>query len=156
LSITFPHFLQRNLMDCCPPCATAHKQLDELIGKYPDKVSVQIRLLCNSANAEDKKTIAAKAIFQKTKVLRSNQELQNMLSDWFEWMDFEKWNAKWNGNKEIEVANTLVKHEQWNKETGITYTPTLFLNGRKLPGRYSIKNIKKMLPQLEDAFAVVK
>jgi glutaredoxin len=42
------------------------------------------------------------------------------------------------------------KHERWNKETGITHTPTFFINGKKLPGRYDIKDIEKMIPQLEE------
>jgi uncharacterized membrane protein len=140
----------------CGPCAKAHKELDELIEKHPNKISVQIRLLCNPANGEDKRTIAVKAILLQAQVLNSNNELQKMLSDWFEWMNFEKWKAKWKENKEIEVANILIKHEKWNNETGITHTPTFFINGRNLPGRYIIKDIEKMIPQIEDAFAVLK
>ncbi len=136
----------------CGPCAKAHKELDELVEKYPDKVSVQVRFLCDSKNEENKMTVAVKAILQQAQILKSNNKLQNMLSDWFEWMEYEKWNAKWKVNKKIEVANILVRHEQWNKETGITHTPTFFINGRQLPSRYITKDIEKMLPQLEDVF----
>ncbi|MEQ1554070.1 MAG: vitamin K epoxide reductase family protein [Ferruginibacter sp.] len=140
----------------CGPCAKAHVELDKLVEKYPDKVSVQVRLLCNPKNEEDSKTVAIKAILQQAANLSSNSDLKNMLSDWFEWMNYERWNLKWKENNEIDVANVLSKHELWNTETGITHTPTIFVNGRKLPGRYDIKNIEKMLPQLEDAFVVVK
>jgi uncharacterized membrane protein len=181
----------------CGPCAGAHKKLDELVDKHPTKISVQVRLLCNPTNAEDKRTIAVKAILHEAQVLKSNIELQAMLTDWFEWMDFEKWNAKWKApsicpeggrleeelskepklidlNSQISLLNSseflspsgriggadvlevLLKHEKWNNITGITHTPTFFVNGRKLPSRYDIKDIEKMIPHLEDAFVVVK
>jgi uncharacterized membrane protein len=139
----------------CTPCASAHKKLDELIEKHPQKISVQVRLLCNPENAEDKRTIAVKAILKQAQVFKNSTELQVMLTDWFEWMDYEKWSRKWKTNGDIDVTNTLAKHKDWNNETGITHTPTFFINGRKLPGRYDIKDIEKMIPQLEDTFVDV-
>ncbi len=136
----------------CGPCAKAHEELDKLVEKFPNKISVQVRLLCNPANADDSRTIATKAILQQAALLKTNNELQTMLTDWFEWMDYGKWNAKWKVNTEIDVANILTKHELWNNDSGITHTPTFFVNGRKLPGRYNINDIEKMILQLEYAF----
>jgi uncharacterized membrane protein len=140
----------------CSPCASAHKKLDELIEKHSKKISLQVRLLCNLENGADDRTIAVKAILQQAQVLKTNAELQAMLTDWFEWMNYEKWNTKWKTSDDIDVTNILVKHKDWNNETGITHTPTFFINGRKLPGRYDIKEIENMIPQLEDAFVVYK
>jgi uncharacterized membrane protein len=140
----------------CAPCAKAHKELDKLIERYPSKISVQVRLLCNPTNAEDKRTIAVKAIMQQAVVLKTNNELQAMLADWFEWMDYEKWSGKWKDNNNIDVTSALLKHEVWNSETGVTHTPTFFVNGKKLPSRYNIIDIEKMIPQLEGAFVVLK
>ncbi len=139
----------------CGPCASAHKKLDELVEKYPTKIVVQVRLLCNPTNADDKRTIAVKAILQKAIVLKNNNELQAMLTDWFEWMDYEKWDAKWKMDKDINVSDALIKHEAWNNATGITHTPTFFINGRQIPGRYNINDIEKMILQLEDAFVEI-
>jgi uncharacterized membrane protein len=151
----------------CGPCAVAHKKLDALVEKYPCKVSFQVRLLCNAANAEDKRTIATKAILQQAVISKNNNELKAMLTDWFEWMDYEKWTSKYKASSKpsIEEATSLqspskapplegfgeAAHENWNNITGITHTPTFFVNGKKLPGRYNIKDFEKMIPQLEDA-----
>jgi uncharacterized membrane protein len=140
----------------CGPCAKAHKELDELVEKYHTKVSIQVRLLCDPKNVGDKRTIAVKAILQQAEILKSNNDLQAMLSDWFEWMDYEKWNIKWNTNIDIDVSPILKKHATWNNENGITHTPTFFINGRKLSGRYDLKNVEKMIPQLEDTFVGYK
>jgi uncharacterized membrane protein len=140
----------------CAPCAAAHKKLDELLEKHPNKIVVQVRLLCNAVSAEDSRTVAVKAILRQAQITESNTELQHMLTDWFEWMNYEKWNLKWKTNNSMDVSKVLLKHETWNNVTGITHTPTFFVNGRKLPGRYDIKDIEKMIPQLEDTFVVVK
>jgi uncharacterized membrane protein len=140
----------------CGPCASAHKKLDEIIDKYPTKISVQIRLLCSPENGQDKTTIATKAILQQAQVVKNNSLLQDILADWFEWMDYEKWDLKWRTNNDMDVNKIMRKHEAWNNDTGITHTPTFFINGRKLPGRYDIKDIEKMIPQLEEAFVGLK
>jgi uncharacterized membrane protein len=140
----------------CAPCAKAHKKLDELVDKNPSKIAVQVRLLCNTASTENSMTIATKAILQKAQIVKTNKELQNMLTDWFVWMNYEKWNAKWRVDENINVQNLLERHEAWNNEASITHTPTFFVNGRKLPGRYDIKDIEKMISQLEDAFVINK
>lgn len=57
---------------------------------------------------------------------------------------------KWNYKNEIDVTNMLLQHEWWNNETGITHTPTLFINGKKIPGRYTLNDIEKMIPQLTE------
>jgi thiol-disulfide isomerase/thioredoxin len=136
----------------CEPCAKAHLELDKLVEKYPNKVSVKVRLLCEPKNEEDGRTIATKAILQQAAILKSNGELQTMLSDWFEWMDYEKWNVKWETKNNIDVSKVLQSHRNWIDETNISYTPTFFVNGRKLPSKYNIKDIEKMVLQLEDAF----
>ncbi len=136
----------------CGPCAKAHEELDRLVEKYPSKISVQVRLLCEPKDATDKKTIAVKGILQQAEVIKNNNELKNMLGDWFEWMDYEKWSAKWNTNIGIDVSHILKQHKTWNNETGIKHTPTFFVNARKLPSRYDIKDIEKIVLQLEYAF----
>jgi uncharacterized membrane protein/thiol-disulfide isomerase/thioredoxin len=139
----------------CGPCAKAHKELDELLDKHPNRISLQIRLLCSPSNKVDDITIAVEAILKHAETITNVKELQVILSNWFEWMDYDKWRTKWKTDTTINVENSLIKHENWNKEAGITHTPTIFVNSRRLPGRYGLKDLEKMLPQLQDTFTVV-
>ncbi len=134
----------------CRPCASAHVELDKLVEKFPDKICVQVRLLCNAANMEDKRTIAVNAILQQVGVLKNKNEIKQMLSDWFEWMNMDKWITKWKTDSITTLNHALRKHEDWNDETGITHTPTFFVNGKKLPGGYVIKDLDKMIVQMEE------
>jgi uncharacterized membrane protein len=136
----------------CEPCAKAHIEFDKLVEKYPGKISVQVRLLCKPNNEIHTTTIATTAILQVVNNVKVKKELQIMLTDWFEWMDLEKWNSKWNNDNGIDVMDTLEKHNQWMIDNGISHTPTLFINGKKLPGKYYLKDIEKLIPQLEYTF----
>jgi uncharacterized membrane protein/thiol-disulfide isomerase/thioredoxin len=136
----------------CGPCAKAHTELDKLVEKYGDKVSVQVRLLFLLADEKNKLTIAAKAILQQAKKITNEKELKQMLTDWFEWMDYEKWSVKWKNSTGFDVKDEIGKHDTWINETNITHTPTLFINGKKIPSRFNIKDIEKMIPQLQYAF----
>lgn len=139
----------------CGPCAKAHKELDEILDRFKGKVKVQLRLLCNPKNAEDIKTIAVKAILQQAAFTKSNNDLQTMLSDWFEWMSYDKWICKWNTEEQKDVKTILLKHAKWVNENNVTHTPTFFVNGKKLPGRYHLKNLEKLIPQLAEKIKIL-
>jgi uncharacterized membrane protein len=134
----------------CDPCAKAHIQLDNILHRFNDTVKIQIRLLCNIKDESDKLTIAVKAILQKAETLNNNIELQQILTDWFEWMDIERWHAKWEPNKHIDVRERLHEHAKWVKQSAVQFTPTFFINGRKLPKRYNLKDIEILIPQLAE------
>ncbi|MEP7237504.1 MAG: vitamin K epoxide reductase family protein [Ferruginibacter sp.] len=136
----------------CGPCAKAHTQLDELLHRFAGKLKVQVRLLCNAKDEKDKLTIAVKAILQKAEMAESNTELQQMLTDWFTWMDYKKWIDKWQPDITLDVNKRLNEHSKWVADSAVQFTPTFFINGRKLPGRYKLNDIAILLPQLAEIF----
>jgi uncharacterized membrane protein len=73
----------------CRPCANAHKKLDEILATYPDEVCLNFRFSCSPENENDKRTKAVTAILQKANEISNKEELQQMLADWFNWMDIE-------------------------------------------------------------------
>lgn len=137
----------------CGPCAKAHETLDALLEKYPGKINVQVRLLCNAANETDKKTIAVKAILQQALAPGNSTRVPEMLTDWFHWMNLEKWQQKWSSANAQDVMPLVRQHEAWMNEANITFTPTFFINGRRMPGRYTIGDLEKLIPQLAGTFA---
>jgi protein-disulfide isomerase/uncharacterized membrane protein len=138
----------------CGPCAKAHKELDKILEKFEGKVKVQIRLLCNPANEKDNRTIAVKAILQQAITIENNKNLQAILNDWFEWMNYEKWITKWNIKEPKDIKNILLKHEKWVTENNVTHTPTFFVNGKKLPNRYGLLEIEQLIPNLATELAI--
>lgn len=135
----------------CGPCAKAHKQLEEMLLNHKDKLCVQLRFLCKAENNEDKRTLAVKSILQKATEAKANNEIVALLHDWFEWMNYEKWMGKWNALVSIDVTTSLLQHEQWVAKAAIAFTPTFFINGKQLPGRYSLTDFEKLLPQFAES-----
>lgn len=134
----------------CGPCAKAHLQLDELLNRFAGKVRILVRLLCRANDEKDKRTIAVKAILQKARVINNDIELQRMLTDWFELMNLEKWVDKWKPAKSIEANARSKQHSKWVEDNAIQFTPTFFVNGHKLPGRYNLKDVEILIPQLAE------
>lgn len=110
---------------------------------------MQVRFLCNSANEKDKLTVAVKAILQNASQMNKSAQLENMLTDWFETMDYNKWITRWHPRNNTDVQSCLEQHENWINNAGVTFTPTFFVNGKVLPGRYSLSELEMLLPQLE-------
>ena len=136
----------------CGPCAKAHEKLDELLHRFPKKVKILVRFLCDINNEKDKRTIAVKAILQKAEMAESNIAQQQMLTDWFAWMEYEKWTDKWQPDNAIDVNGRLAEHNKWIVNSAIQFTPTFFVNGRKLPGRYNLNDIAVLVPQLTEIY----
>jgi len=134
----------------CNPCSKAHKQLDQLLQRAGDKIRVVLRLTYNKDDNNDRRTVAARAILQKASSLHNTRELQQMLTDWFEWMDHDKWAAKWRPDNNIAVDLRMRRHDQWMEESRISHTPTFFINGKKLPGKYSLGDVEPLLSSLAE------
>lgn len=134
----------------CTPCAKAHFTLDNLLEKYPEKICIQIRILCISEDKNNPATIAAQYILQAARYIKDNNTTKQMLSEWFNLMNLEKWQIKWQINKQgTDVVDDLKNHDRWIRDSNIKFTPTFFLNGKMLPNRYDLKSLEKLIPQLE-------
>ena len=155
----------------CGPCAKAHKQLDDMLEKYKGKIKVQVRLLFRTEDPSNSLTIAAKAILEQSTIIKDNNQLQAMLTDWFELMNLEKWQQKWNTKNELTKQPLLsvqnhstnipplggggaAAHSTWIAESGIIATPTFFVNGKKLLGRYDLSAVEKLIPNMAAELAL--
>jgi hypothetical protein len=134
----------------CGPCASSHRQLEELLHRYPDQLKIQLRLLCRPEDAGDSRTTAVIAILQKATTVENNEELQQLFTDWFQYMDFDKWVNKWKPDTNINVDQQLKQHSLWVEQSNIAWTPTFFINGKQLPGRYSLNDLELLIPRLRE------
>jgi uncharacterized membrane protein len=134
----------------CGPCARAHKELDDMLDKFAGKIKVQVRFLCDPLNSEDEITKAVKSILSYSESEPNNNVL--ILKDWFADMSLEKWQLEYpEFNSEtihIRVDEKLILHNTWIENSDINFTPTFFVDGKKLPSRYYLKYLRKIIPQL--------
>jgi len=148
-----PGALVRIIVACnpyCGPCARAHKELDKILKLYGSKMAIEMRFLHHASNCNDRRNVAIRSILQRFSTCRSDEQRKEMLSDWFDWMDLDKWSRKWKPDSGIEVNQNMERHLGWITTHNITQTPTLFINGQKLPGRYSIADFGQLLPHVAE------
>lgn len=132
----------------CNPCSLLHKQIDQLLDDYPHKAKFIIRMLSNSNSASNKLTIAVKAILERAARMNS-EETRRMLHDWFAMKDFDRWKLEWPSQEnEAEVSSFMNQVNKWFVDNTVSFTPTIFIQGRKMPGRYDFSDFQKILPTI--------
>jgi len=125
----------------CGPCAKAHEQLDSLLGN--NDIGLTIRFTIHADNKEDRRTKAVEYILQciPEKENYNPEYKRQLLHDWFHYMDLDKFSKEYTPERENNVDDMLLQFDEWTKEAKIEATPTVFINGFKLPVQYSINDL---------------
>jgi len=128
----------------CGPCAKAHPVLEEIIHKNKN---VKLKLIFAASNdKDDERGIVARHLLEINE--KQNSALTKALDDWYlpNKKDYSAFAAKYPMNGEILKQEKQIElMREWCKEAEITHTPTLFINGRRLPEKYKIEELQYVL-----------
>lgn len=127
----------------CVPCSKAHSILEELV----DKGTINLQIIFTAIGGDE---LMLKAIshFLAVDALGDKALLRCALNDWYntEKKDYKTFSGKYpiNGatkhqRKKVEAMN------KWCQLERIAHTPTVFINGYKLPKAYHIADLKDVL-----------
>ncbi|MGN6164447.1 MAG: thioredoxin domain-containing protein, partial [Flavisolibacter sp.] len=129
----------------CGPCAKAHNVIDEILETNED---VKVQIIFTATNDDnDNRAKPVKhlmALHEKSDAAL----LQKALDDWYgaEQKDYEAFATKYFLNGELQrQGEKLEAMDEWCKATGISFTPTFFVNGYQLPELYKIEDLKHLL-----------
>ncbi|TFF37318.1 vitamin K epoxide reductase family protein [Mucilaginibacter psychrotolerans] len=129
----------------CGPCSKAHPLIEDLLDNNSD---VKLQIIFNSyGHGYDTGAIPAKHLLA---IAESGNELmiRHALDDWYlpEEKNYEKFAVKYplNGAVERQVSKINAMRD-WCDQTDITSTPTFFINGRELPDKYTVADLKYFL-----------
>jgi uncharacterized membrane protein/thiol-disulfide isomerase/thioredoxin len=129
----------------CGPCAKAHPIIDDLLESNGD---VNVQIIFTAANDEgDMKSKPVKhlmALYEK----KDKNLIQRALNDWYrsDEKDYEAFAGKYQLNGELqEQGHRLENMDSWCRKTGISFTPTFFVNGHQLPEVYNVEDLKDLL-----------
>ena len=123
----------------CNPCANMHKRIEKLLKKQPN---IQMQYIFSSFSRELE--ISARYLIA-VYLQKSAKEREHIYSEWF---------AKGKLNKEAffeiypvdmddaDVSSEFIRHQSWLKVSQLRTTPTILVNGYKLPDNYKIENMK--------------
>jgi predicted DsbA family dithiol-disulfide isomerase len=128
----------------CPPCAKTHKLLDELLDQRGD---IQARIVFTANNTdEDIKTPVSRHLMALNE-LADKTIVKRALNDWYEQKqkDYKAWANVYPVELNEADFNKLDNQKDWCKMAEVTATPTLLLNGYRLPKLYQLSDLKYML-----------
>ena len=120
----------------CNPCAELHKKLHMFEG-----YEIGIRYIFTSFRPEynniNKYLIA---VYQQL----GEEKATDIYNKWYDGGKAEKEKFFENYNLDIENENVLVEfknHQQWIKNSRLSSTPTIIVNGHLLPSEYKIEDL---------------
>ena len=124
----------------CNPCAKMHKRIDDLLQKVNNNICVKYILSSfeEKLNATNKYLIAA--------CLDKNTDtIMQVFNDWFE--NGKELKNEYFNNLTLDMENPKIevefeKHEAWKNKNQLRGTPTVLINGYKLPESYKIEDLR--------------
>jgi protein-disulfide isomerase/uncharacterized membrane protein len=128
----------------CPPCSKTHKLLDELLA---DRGDIQARIVFTANNTdEDIKTPVSRHLMALNS-LPDKRIVRKALHDWYEQKQksYEAWAKVYPVHLNEAECHKIDKQNAWCKVAEVTATPTLLLNGYRLPDLYQLPDLKYML-----------
>lgn len=129
----------------CGPCRESHFKLHKILQLYPMEIGVRLRFV----QSKDNVSIPYLLNYWVENEINTIQGGSQLLHDWFQEWNLEKFAEKFPLKKTVNVGDKLqTQHEDWLKLNEIKYTPTFYINGRKLPPNYSIDDLIYLMPCL--------
>jgi uncharacterized membrane protein/glutaredoxin len=130
----------------CPPCSKVHRLLDDWLERNLD---IQLRLVFTAANHEnDPKTSVARHLMALNE-LEDKAVVKKALNDWYlqEKKNYNEWAKAYPIAFNESKFYKLNKQYEWCRMADIKATPTILINGYRLPDTYQLEDIKYLLAE---------
>jgi len=128
----------------CPPCADMHKLLDEALDQ---NCNIQLRVVFTAQNTESDPNTRVSRHLMALNQLPDKKLVKQALHDWYgqKQKNYEAWAKVYPVQLNETEFYKLDKQKDWCTQAEITGTPTLLLNGYRLPKLYQVRDLKYML-----------
>jgi protein-disulfide isomerase len=126
----------------CTPCAKGHRLLNTLL-ESDEEISLQI--IFSTTRDESHRTNTAVRHFLSLAEMKNSKLLKSALDDWYltEKKDYTLFDKKYPlSSSKDEINKQIESMNNWCELNEITYTPTYFVNGFRLPEEYEIADLK--------------
>lgn len=124
----------------CGPCAEAHQVLEKWL-EEAGRFKLQIIFLTTNSDEDPRRKVVAHLMA----LYRENQDIMRQaLNDWYNRADknYHTWSLKY----PVKVTNADIHSVQlqnaWSISSKVEFTPTLFINGSKVPASFRAEELK--------------
>lgn len=124
----------------CGFCKDAHKITEQLLEKYPNDISAQIRFNYTPERANEKFT---NLISDFTHIYnnRPEKEFLKTVDTWFETKNEDKIREIAGTSSNQENLDPLIQMSNDNSNAGLNFTPVFIINGHQFPEKYDREDI---------------
>lgn len=132
----------------CGFCKEAHNIMENLLVKYPETISFQIRFNYFPETVTSESTELMKIL---TNIYnKSKQEFLSALHFWFENNDLSKFKEQYKNDILNTDLSTTIEIAKDNLENNLTFTPIFLINGYKFPNTYDREDIFYFTDELSE------
>ncbi len=131
----------------CGFCKDAHKIMENLLQKYPDDISVQMRFNY-TADQQDGKATNLVSDFLYTYKNKSQKDFLQLIEYWFETRDEIKTKLKAGATPASEDLTPVINMSVENRAAGLNFTPVIMINGYPFPDKYDREDIYYFIDEL--------
>lgn len=128
----------------CGPCIEAHEEVDKLLACRPN---MQIRhvFVFNNVNLEtDKRMLVARHLLRLHHTNGEQAVVKEALRTWYDRKrkNFADWKMEYPVLEDVDIKDKLQSHLDWCELAEVKSTPTIIVNGYKLPYPYVVGDLK--------------
>lgn len=138
----------------CNPCARMHKQVEELLDICGNEICVQYIFSSFNEKLEDSSRYLIYCYLKN-----EQDEALRKYGFWYakEKFDYERVIKKVEENIHIElIEEEMEKHKMWRKKTSLIETPTILVNGHKLPREYKMIDLAMIVNNAETKKSILQ
>jgi protein-disulfide isomerase/uncharacterized membrane protein len=127
----------------CGPCGNAHQTLSEWMKTRKD---LQFKFVFTTADDDDDARTQVARHATALSQLKDKSIVENALNDWYHpSTKYEDWILKYPVDLNKTVENATARQKEWCELAEIEFTPTILVNGFKLPDPYRLEDIKYLI-----------
>jgi uncharacterized membrane protein len=118
----------------CGACSKMHERIMKLLNKYPNDLNVEFIFVGESFIGKTIKQLIACYLSNK-------KDIQTIYSEWFQNRDERKLKKYGVNEMDNKISKIFQAQQKWKENKKIITTPTVYVNGNKLPEEYAIEDI---------------
>ena len=130
----------------CGSCSKSHRDLVQIVA---DNQNINVTIIFSTGNTSSRATRVAAHILT---LARQGIFANKALEDWYSQKnkDYDMWAKQYPLEEPIEDHGAICKsHRQWCLNADILVTPTIYVNGHKMPESYKLENLPWILNSMD-------
>ena len=131
----------------CGPCGAAVNGIMPLLDMFPEGFQVRIRFIGRPEDIDSERAAVACHLISYAKT-HSQEDVRKALVGWYASMAYESWRQRFTTEDAEACKDSLLEQIAWAQKAEIAYTPTTFVNGKRIPADIRLEDMRYWLGEV--------